>query len=78
MRELTFAQALNEAIRQQMEKDERVFLIGEDIASGIFAVTQGLVEKFGKERRSEPDGVRPEGQPDRHGLHSVGGFSSHQ
>ncbi len=50
MRELTFAQALNEAIRQQMEKDERVFLIGEDIASGIFAVTQGLVEKFGKER----------------------------
>jgi pyruvate/2-oxoglutarate/acetoin dehydrogenase E1 component len=50
MREITYAQALNEALMQQMEKDPRVFLIGEDIASGVFAVTKGLVEKFGKER----------------------------
>lgn len=50
MREITFAQALNEAIRQQMEKDETVFLIGEDVATGIFPVSKGLVEKFGKER----------------------------
>ena len=50
MREITYAQALNEAISQQMEKDPRVFLIGEDIASGVFAVTKGLVEKFGKDR----------------------------
>ncbi|MBU1206960.1 MAG: alpha-ketoacid dehydrogenase subunit beta [Proteobacteria bacterium] len=50
MREITFAQALNEAISQEMEKDPRVFLIGEDVASGVFAVTKGLVEKFGRER----------------------------
>lgn len=50
MREISFAQAINEAISQQMEMDERVFLIGEDIASGIFPVTDGLVERFGRER----------------------------
>ena len=50
MREITYAQALNEAIAQQMAKDDRVFVIGEDVASGVFAVTKGLVEKFGKER----------------------------
>lgn len=50
MREITFAQALNEAIRQQMEKDETVFLIGEDVATGVFPVSKGLAEKFGKER----------------------------
>jgi len=50
MREITFAQALNEAISQQMEKDKSVFLIGEDVASGLLAVSKGLAEKFGKER----------------------------
>lgn len=50
MREITYAQAINEAIRQQMEKDERVFVIGEDVTTGIFTVTKGLVDKFGKER----------------------------
>jgi pyruvate/2-oxoglutarate/acetoin dehydrogenase E1 component len=50
MREITFAQALNEAISQQMEKDERVFVIGEDIVTSIFGVTKGLVDKFGRER----------------------------
>jgi pyruvate/2-oxoglutarate/acetoin dehydrogenase E1 component len=50
MREITFAQALNEAISQQMEKDKEVFLIGEDIASGIFPVTENLAERFGRER----------------------------
>ncbi len=50
MREITYAQALNEAISQAMEKDDRVFVIGEDVATGIFPVTKGLVEKFGKGR----------------------------
>ena len=31
MKELTYVQALNEALREEMQRDERVFLIGEDI-----------------------------------------------
>lgn len=52
MRELTFSEALKEAIRQMMEKDERVFVIGEDIGvyGGAFGVTAGLIEKFGPSR----------------------------
>jgi acetoin:2,6-dichlorophenolindophenol oxidoreductase subunit beta len=50
MREITFAQAIQEAISQQMEKDSRVFLIGEDVASGVYAVSKGLADKFGRER----------------------------
>ena len=51
-RELTFAQALNEAIAQSMESDNSVFVMGEDVAltGGIFQVTKDLLEKFGEER----------------------------
>lgn len=51
-RELTFTEALNEALRQEMERDDGVFLLGEDIAEtgGIFQVTKGLVDRFGPER----------------------------
>ncbi|MBZ6079091.1 alpha-ketoacid dehydrogenase subunit alpha/beta [Microvirga puerhi] len=51
-RELTFPEALNEAIRQEMERDPAVFMMGEDIAEtgGIFQVTKGLVERFGHDR----------------------------
>ncbi len=51
-RELTFTEALNEALRQEMERDGDVFLLGEDIAEtgGIFQVTKGLAERFGAER----------------------------
>jgi len=51
-RELTFAEALNEAIREEMARDERVFVMGEDVGliGGIFAVTRGLREKFGDDR----------------------------
>jgi 2-oxoisovalerate dehydrogenase E1 component len=51
-RELTYTKALNEALRQEMERDSSVFLMGEDIAEtgGIFQVTQGLVDLFGRER----------------------------
>jgi pyruvate/2-oxoglutarate/acetoin dehydrogenase E1 component len=49
MRELTYAQALNEALRQCMVEDERVILLGEDIGvyGGIFQVTAGLLADFG-------------------------------
>ncbi len=49
---LTTAKAIAEAIAQEMERDERVFIMGEDIGAygGIFGATQGLLEKFGPER----------------------------
>jgi len=51
-REITYVQALNEALREEMRRDERVFLMGEDIGiiGGVFKVTQGLYEEFGPER----------------------------
>jgi pyruvate dehydrogenase E1 component beta subunit len=52
VRELTFAEAIREALKEEMERDERVFLMGEDIGlvGGIFKATAGLLEKFGPER----------------------------
>jgi len=52
MRELTYAQAINEGLRQCMKEDERVILLGEDIGAygGIFQVTAGLLSEFGPER----------------------------
>ena len=52
MREITYAQAINEAIRECMLKDERVVLLGEDIGcyGGVFQVTAGLQTEFGPER----------------------------
>ena len=52
MREITYAQAINEALDYQLQKDARVFLMGEDIGKygGIFQVTAGLLDKFGPER----------------------------
>jgi len=52
MRELSYMEALREAIQQAMEKDESVFLIGEDIGiyGGAFGVSAGLLEKFGPDR----------------------------
>ena len=42
--ELTFTEALNEALKQEMRRDPRVFVMGEDVGliGGIFRVTQGL------------------------------------
>lgn len=52
MSEKTYLQALNEALRQEMESDENVFILGEDVGQfgGCFGVTQGLFEQFGEER----------------------------
>jgi 2-oxoisovalerate dehydrogenase E1 component len=51
-RELTFTAALNEALAQEMERDPRVFLMGEDVGEtgGIFQVSKGLWERFGAAR----------------------------
>ena len=52
MRTLRGNEALREALMQEMAADERVFLLGEDIADhgGVFNVTEGLLERFGTER----------------------------
>src|SRR6056297_201364 len=52
MRTITQREALREAIREEMKKDENVFVMGEDIAEhgGIYGVTSGLLEEFGAER----------------------------
>lgn len=52
MAELTYRQAVARAIGQEMERDERVFLIGEDVAAagGVFKTTEGLLERFGPRR----------------------------
>ena len=52
MRELTYAEALREGLRQMMTADPRVFVIGEDVGvyGGAFGVSAGLLEDFGAER----------------------------
>ena len=47
-----YREALNQALREEMQRDERVFLMGEDIGvfNGAFKVTQGLLEEFGEKR----------------------------
>src|SRR5271170_996648 len=51
-REITFAQAIREALAIALESDDRVFLMGEDIGvyGGAFQVTGDLVDRFGEER----------------------------
>jgi acetoin:2,6-dichlorophenolindophenol oxidoreductase subunit beta len=53
-RVMTYAEALNEALREEMGRDPAVFVMGEDVAvwggGGVFGVTKGLVEQFGPER----------------------------
>jgi pyruvate/2-oxoglutarate/acetoin dehydrogenase E1 component len=52
MREITYREALREGLREEMQRDESVFLLGEDIAEfgGSYKVTQGLFEEFGPDR----------------------------
>jgi len=52
VRIVTYREAINEALREEMERDDKVFLLGEDVGAfgGAFAVTKGLYEKFGPKR----------------------------
>ena len=49
---MTYREALNHALREEMERDERVFLMGEEVGvyGGAYKVSQGLLEKFGERR----------------------------
>src|ERR687893_2861269 len=52
MAEIRYREALNQALREELERDDRVLLLGEDIGvfQGAFKVTHGLLEEFGAKR----------------------------
>lgn len=52
MRKIQYAQAITEAMREEMARDERVFLIGEDVDlfGGVYKLSTGLLEEFGARR----------------------------
>jgi pyruvate dehydrogenase E1 component beta subunit len=52
MAKMTMVQALNLAMKQEMEKDDRVMVLGEDVGvdGGVFRVTDGLIDQYGEER----------------------------
>ena len=52
VREISYAEALNEALREEMRRDDRVIVFGEDVGvfGGVYRVTKGLLEEFGPER----------------------------
>jgi len=52
MRKLTFAGALNEALKQEMRRDPNIYVAGEDVGvyGGIFGVTAGFLQEFGEKR----------------------------
>ena len=49
---MTYLDAINSALREEMARDERVFMIGEDVGSmgGVFKATKGLQEQFAVDR----------------------------
>src|SRR5688572_27174697 len=49
---MNYIQALNSALKNELERDERIVLLGEDVgkAGGVFRVTDGLQQKFGEAR----------------------------
>ncbi|MEA2682845.1 MAG: pyruvate dehydrogenase component beta subunit [Chloroflexota bacterium] len=55
MAELTYREALRQALKEKMEGDPRVFILGEDVGAygGAYSVTRGLQEEFGPERVRE-------------------------
>lgn len=52
MQKITYLEAIRQALWEEMDQDERVFLLGEDIAvyGGAFKITKGFLEKFGEDR----------------------------
>jgi pyruvate dehydrogenase E1 component beta subunit len=52
MREITYRQAVNEALAEELERDPNVFLMGEEVAqyNGAYKISQGLLDRFGPKR----------------------------
>src|ERR1043166_8573533 len=61
---VTYRDALNQALREEMQRDDRVFLMGEEVAEydGAYKVSRGLLKEFGAKRGraapAGPQGVR--------------------
>ena len=51
-KKLTMVEALNLALREELQRDKNVMIFGEDVGidGGVFRVTKGLIQEFGKER----------------------------
>jgi len=50
MKTIRYRQAINEALFEEMNRDEKVFIVGEDVQAGSFGNTAGLVQTFGTQR----------------------------
>ena len=52
MPETTYREALNDALREEMQRDSSVFILGEDVGlyGGAFKITEGLYAEFGEKR----------------------------
>jgi len=50
MRQITYLQAIGEAMREEMRRDPRVFLMGEDIEANVFGTATGFKDEFGADR----------------------------
>ncbi|MEL6134967.1 MAG: alpha-ketoacid dehydrogenase subunit beta, partial [Bacteroidota bacterium] len=52
MREIQFREALREAMSEEMRRDDRVYLMGEEVAeyNGAYKVSQGMLAEFGEKR----------------------------
>src|SRR3989442_7959026 len=75
-REVTYLEAISQALDEEMARDERVFLMGEDIGpyGGAFRITEGFQQKYGEWRgmRQPPPGCRVVRGPLRPGPVGVG------
>ena len=56
MRTMTYREALREAMTEEMERDDSIFLMGEEVGhyQGAYKVSEGMLERFGEQRRAEP------------------------
>jgi acetoin:2,6-dichlorophenolindophenol oxidoreductase subunit beta len=50
MAQKVYVQAMAEALAEEMQRDEKVFVVGESVRSGTFGITRGLVKRFGADR----------------------------
>ena len=50
MKQTNYRVAINEALEEEMKRDDKVFIIGEDVQQGTFGTSSGLVQKFGPDR----------------------------
>src|SRR5207247_1446520 len=71
-KELSYLEAIREALAEEMRRDPRVFVLGEDVGAygGAFGVTQGLYDEFGEprdaaRRERPPEGGHPRRTPGR-------------